>query len=436
MIAASLLTKEDVLIKNVPRLVDIENMLGIIKSIGGRAQHIGGDVFINCRDVGGGDSGQWPVASGQLKGDGFVSRIPNPESRAPNLESHPPSPVTIAPAQSSSLRASIFMLGPAIARFNCACVGLPGGCAIGNRPIDIHIAGLKALNVRVAEDEACVYCDGSHRTGGVVRLRFPSVGATENLMMASALGKGKTTLIFNAAREPEIEDLAHFINCMGGRVFGAGTSAVRIEGMERLGGCGYRPNADRIAAATFLTAVATAGGEVCVTGVEPQSFSAVTEVFKTAGCTVKEGNDYVTLNSGGRLRAVSEIATEPFPGFPTDMQAPVTAMLCTAQGKSVMRESVFESRFHYAAQLQKMGAKIAVAQNNLLAVVEGVEKLRGAQNLEAEDLRGGAALVIAALSADGESTVSGAHHIDRGYEALDNTLSGLGADIKREPPGC
>jgi len=420
LIAASLLSKEDIVLKNIPRLSDITHMLDIVRCIGGKAEYEGGDVHINCRLAADAPPG---IAASAESLDGA------PAKSAACQNAYAPS-VFIQPCQTSALRSSIFMLGPALARFKSACVGLPGGCAIGERPIDIHIAGLKKLNVQVYEENGCVRCDGSHMTDGAVRLRFPSVGATENLIMASALGKGRT-VIYNAAREPEVVDLASFINFLGGRVLGAGTNKVVIEGVERLGGGAYRPFSDRIAAPTYLAAVAAAGGTITVKNVAPENFSAVLGVFRQAGCRVAEGKDYVTLASDGRLKAVSTIVTAPFPGFPTDMQAQTAAMLSVADGESALVENVFENRFRYAVQLAKMGARITVSPGGRAAVIRGVGRLRGAR-VAAEDLRGGAALVIAALAAEGTSEVFDIFHIDRGYERMDEVLAGLNADIQRK----
>ena len=272
-----------------------------------------------------------------------------------------------------------------------------------------------------------IICDGSRKKGGIVELDFPSVGATENIMMAGVLGNG-VTVIRNAAREPEIVDLQNFINYLGGKVHGAGTGVITVEGVTALSGGEYAPLGDRIAAATYLTAVGIAGGRAQITGAAPELMYSVLEKFKRAGCEISEQNDGVIIASQGRLRAVHKIETQPFPGFPTDMQPQITAMLTVADGTSFIVENMFENRFKYTAQLIKMGAKIIVKDR--VAVVKGVKKLYGA-TVAAEDLRGGAALVAAAIGAEGETVVSGVRHIDRGYDKIENALAALGADIRR-----
>ena len=388
LIACSILSREDVVLKNVPKLSDITHMLDIVKSIGGKAEFDGQDIYINCKEA---------------------------------------NSVLIESNLTGALRSSIFMLGPILSRFRFASIGLPGGCAIGERPIDLHLAGLEALGVKVCEENGYVQCDGSQIRGGTVSLRFPSVGATENIIMAATLGR-KQTVIYNAAQEPEILDLQNFINSLGGKVSGAGTDTVTVEGVEKLHGGTYRPFTDRIVAASYLAVVAAAKGNIIIKDTAPESFSAVLEVFSCVGCDVTVGNDYVQLVSRKRLAAVAGLETRPYPGLPTDMQAQITAMLSMADGESTMVENVFENRFKYVEQLRTMGADITL--NGCRAVIRGVKQLYGA-NVSAEDLRGGAALVIAALSAEGESEIRDIYHIDRGYDRIEDTLLLFGADVKR-----
>ena len=385
ILAAALLTDEPVTVEDCPALVDVRNMLSILKTLGCRVEARGRDVVIDA-------------------------------SRA---ESHE-MPETL----SKRLRSSIFMLGPLIGRFRRARVSYPGGCEIGQRPIDLHLKGLRALGVTIREAHGMIDCDGARLQGADVYLDFPSVGATENVMMAAVLARGRTT-IHNAAREPEIRDLQDFINALGGRVRGGGTDRVTIEGVKALGGARYRPLPDRIVAGTLLAAAAATRGEVLLRRARPGDLGAVLDKLRQAGCEVEAGEAEIFLRS--RALKPFEVSTQPFPGFPTDLQAQFMALACAVEGASVIVENVFENRFAHAAQLRRMGADIFL--NGRLAVVRG-GKLCGAA-VQAGDLRGGAALVIAALAAEGESRVENVELIDRGYEALERMLAALGADIKR-----
>ena len=326
---------------------------------------------------------------------------------------------------SKKLRSSIFMMGPMLGRFRKAVATYPGGCEIGLRPIDLHLRGLAALGVKVREAHGMIYCDGSGLRGGEVHLDFPSVGATENLMMAAVTAPGNT-VIHNAAREPEIGDLQRFLNALGGRVSGAGTGRVLVRGVSSLGGASFRPMPDRIVAGTLLIAGAITGGQVAVEGARPADLGAVLDKLRQAGCGLEEEEDRVTLTAPARLRPV-EVSTQPFPGFPTDMQAQIMAMCCVAQGASLIVENVFENRFAHAAQLRCMGADIWASGR--MCLVRG-GKLTGAK-VAARDLRGGAALVLAGLAAEGVTEVEGAGLIDRGYEGLERVLGGLGARVER-----
>ncbi|MDR0425882.1 MAG: UDP-N-acetylglucosamine 1-carboxyvinyltransferase [Clostridiales bacterium] len=388
IIACSILCEDEINIQNCAPLSDILAMLRIIRKTGGRAEYKDGGVYINCRD-----SVPVPI-DGELTG---------------------------------GIRSSIFILGPILARFGRAQVCYPGGCEIGLRPIDLHLSGLKKLNVRIKDEGGLLVCDGRGMAAGEVDLDFPSVGATENIMMAAVFLKG-TSVIRNAAREPEIVDLAGFINAMGGRVSGAGTDTVHIEGVKRLAGRAYTPISDRIAGGTFLTACAMAGGDVRLNRFNPGAVNSLTEKLIRAGMRVERGAQYMRIKSEGRIRAIHKIETQPYPGFPTDMQAQTVAMLTLAQGASMMVENLFENRFKYTVQLNKMGADITVKDR--MAVVKGVKRLNGSV-VTAEDLRGGAALVMAALAADGVSYIGGVDHIDRGYYQLEEDFKRLGGDVKR-----
>lgn len=389
IIAGALLSEEDILIKNCSALSDITAMMKIIRSTGGKAEYDGNNILINCRNS---------------------------------------NPALIESDLTGKIRSSIFIMGPILARFKHAALSYPGGCEIGLRPIDLHIFGLKKLNVKIREENGHIICDGSDMKSAEIDLDFPSVGATENIMMAAVFLNGKTT-IRNAAREPEIVDLADFINSIGGKIYGAGTDTLIVEGVKKLSGGEYTPVPDRIAGCTFLAACALTGGDVYLENLRSDTVNAVTEKLMRAGCELTRGYDFVRIRSSGKLKAIHKVETQPYPGFPTDMQAPLVAMLTRANGCSVMVENLFENRYKYTVQLNKMGAKITVKDR--IAVVKGVNKLHGT-SIKSEDLRGGAALVIAALAAEGESIVTGVSHIDRGYYKIEDDFRSLGADIKRE----
>ncbi|MDR0929009.1 MAG: UDP-N-acetylglucosamine 1-carboxyvinyltransferase, partial [Oscillospiraceae bacterium] len=303
----------------------------------------------------------------------------------------------------------------------------PGGCDIGMRPIDLHLTGLRALGVRITEEGGLIECDGSQMRGGLVHLDYPSVGATENVMMAAVLTPGITE-IHNAACEPEIIDLERFINAMGGRVSGAGTQTVVIHGVRRLHGIHFRPMSDRIVAGTLLAAAAATGGEITLLGASPGDMTAITAKLQEMGCRMDIHPDEMTLIAPRRLRAFAHLQTLPHPGFPTDMQAQMFALAAIAQGSAVIQENVFENRFTHVPDFRRMGARIQV--NDRIAVVRGVRRLHGAR-VTAHDLRGGAAMVIAGLAAEGVTEIEQIHLIDRGYEGFEDQLSALGAKIER-----
>ena len=328
---------------------------------------------------------------------------------------------------SKQIRSSIFLLGPILGKMRRATVTYPGGCEIGLRPIDLHLKGLKALGVRIREEGGVVFCDGSQMRPGDVYFDYPSVGATENVMMAAALLPGITS-IHNAAREPEIEDLQRFINLMGGKIRGAGTQLIQVEGVSALHGVDYAPIPDRIAAGTLLCAAAITGGEILLHGVRTADMIPICDKLREMGCEITEEKDRAALTAPRRLKAFSQLQTQPHPGFPTDMQAQMLAVSCVAEGTSVIVENVFENRFSHVADLIRMGARISV--NGRTAVVRGVEGLQGAR-VRARDLRGGAALVLAALRAQGESVVEHAELVDRGYAHLETVLANLNAKVER-----
>jgi UDP-N-acetylglucosamine 1-carboxyvinyltransferase len=323
------------------------------------------------------------------------------------------------------MRASFLVLGPLLARTGKVRIALPGGCAIGARPIDLHLKGLAALGAEIEVKNGWVEARARRLRGAQVYLDFPSVGATENIMMAAALAEG-TTVIENAAGEPEIVDLANFINAMGGRVTGAGTRVIKVEGVKELHGTTHAVIPDRIEAGTFMVAVAATGGEVFLENVITTHLKAVIAKLTEAGAVLIEENGGLWVRSEPPLNAV-DIKTMPYPGFPTDMQPQFMALLTVARGTSVITETVFENRFMHVHELKRMGANITIEGH--CAVVKGAEKITGAQ-VKATDLRAGAALVIAGLMAEGKTEIGCIHHIHRGYENLVEKFQGLGADIR------
>lgn len=388
ILAACVLTEEEVTLHAMPDITDVRRMVDILRILGCRVTCQGHDMCISGMDM---SSHEMPD---QL---------------------------------SKQIRSSIFMLGPILSRFRQATVTYPGGCEIGLRPIDLHLSGLRALGVRISEDGGIIHCDGRHMHPGDVHLDYPSVGATENVMMAAACLPGTTT-IHNAAREPEIVDLMGFINAMGGRVRGAGCATITVEGVERLHGAEYTPMPDRIVAGTLLAAAAITGGRIELTNAPVGDMHAINAKLREMGCDLRETKDTLLLTAPERLNAFSVLQTQPHPGFPTDMQVQMLALLAVSEGTGVIVENVFENRFTHAGDLNRMGARILCTGRT--AVVRGVERLSGA-NVTARDLRGGAALVLAGLQAQGETLVEHAELIDRGYERFERQLNLLGAKVTR-----
>ncbi len=388
ILAASVLTDEKIVIKNVPAITDVNNMVKILGCLGCRTAFIGNDVEIDssCADC---------------------YEIPSVLAR--------------------ELRSSVFLLGSVISRFRKAKIAYPGGCDIGLRPVDLHLNGLKRLGVRITEANGYISCECDRLTGNEIMLDCPSVGATENIMLAAVKAEG-TTVIKNAAREPEIEDLQKFLNSIGGKVSGAGSGTVIIEGVETLKGGEYLPICDRIEAGTFLIGAAMCGGEIQLCGVNAELISSLLHKLRENGCKIRVKDDKIYLKCDKRLNSVKSIETQPYPGFPTDLQAQMTALCCICRGHSIVTENLFETRFKYVPELKKMGADVTVIDRN--AFIRGVEKLKGAEVM-AHDLRGGAALVIAALAAEGRSEIFDISHIDRGYSDFEYKLRALGGDIVR-----
>lgn len=343
------------------------------------------------------------------------------------IDPRPSDKYCIPEEYTKKIRSSIFMLGPLVARFGKAKVAYPGGCNIGSRPIDLHIKGLQSLNVKIEERHGFIYCETKNIVGGEVHLDFPSVGATENIMMASVFGKG-TTKIYNAAKEPEIEDLQNFINAMGGKVKGAGTSTIEIVGVNKLGGGEYTPISDRIIAGTYMIACASAGGKIELNNTNYAHNTALISKLKQSGCNIKLKNDTIYIEVGHRLKSTSLLETLPYPGFPTDLQSQMLTLQTISKGSSMIIENLFETRFKIFTELKKMGADIIVKDR--MAFVNGVKTLYGA-SVTAPDLRSGAGLVIAGICADGYTTINDIYHIDRGYLSIEKDLNSLGTDITR-----
>jgi UDP-N-acetylglucosamine 1-carboxyvinyltransferase len=325
------------------------------------------------------------------------------------------------------MRASVLVMGPLLARLGKAKVSLPGGCAIGTRPIDLHLKGLEALGARIRMEHGYILAETPGLKGTRIYLDFPSVGATEHIIMAAVLAEG-TTIIENAAEEPEIVALANFINSMGGNIKGAGTKVIKIEGVEGLGSTTHTIIPDRIEAGSFLVAGAITGGDLLLENVIIDHLKPVVAKLIEAGIVVREEENGIRLISSGQYNAV-DIKTLPYPGFPTDMQAQFMALLSLAQGTSIITETVFENRFMHAEELCRLGANIKIEGRS--AVVEGCARLQGAQ-VKATDLRAGAALIIAGLVAQGETVITNTYHIDRGYDNIVEKLRRVGANISRE----
>lgn len=391
ILAATLLTDKTIRLTNCPYISDVTNMLTILRELGCRTKRTGDTVVINTADA----------AS-------YV--MPEHLSR--------------------ELRSSIFMLGPILSRFGKVCCVYPGGCDIGNRPIDLHLKGLRDLNVDVVEKDGKVYCDSSNIKGAVVHLDFPSVGATENIMMAATAAHGKT-VIMNAACEPEIADLQTFMRKMGYNVSGAGTSTIVIDGKcpSQSDIIEHRIIPDRIVAGTMLCSAAITHGNITLHSVQPADLTAVISKLREMGCIIETTHDRITLSAPDELKAVSRIETMPHPGFPTDMQALIFAVCTVCKGASVICENLFENRYRHAGELAKMGACAMI--NNRTAVIQG-GRLHGA-TVNACDLRGGAALIVAALAAEGTTVVEYVdRYVDRGYDHIENMLCALGAHITRK----
>jgi len=328
-----------------------------------------------------------------------------------------------------TMRASILVLGPLLARYGRADVSLPGGCAIGSRPVNLHIKGLEAMGADIRVEGGYIRARADRLRGSRLVMDLVTVTGTENLMMAAALAEGET-VIENAAREPEVTDLANCLNAMGARIEGAGTDTLHIQGVESLSGTHYRVLPDRIETGTYLVAAAITGGRVKVKDTRPDTMDATLQALREAGATIETGEDWISLDMEGRRPQAVNLRTAPYPAFPTDMQAQFTALNAVAEGTGTITETVFENRFMHIQEMQRMGADVRVEGNT--AITRGVERLTGAPVM-ATDLRASASLVLAGLVADGDTCVDRIYHIDRGYECIEEKLAQLGARIRRVP---
>lgn len=325
------------------------------------------------------------------------------------------------------VRASIFVLGALLGKFRSASIAYPGGCKIGSRPIDIHIKGFKSLGAKIVERHGYIYCHGENLKAGEVVLDFPSVGATESLMMCATLLKGRTTLK-NCAREPEVEALQNFLNSMGAKIYGAGTDVIVIDGVEKLHGTSFRVISDRIVAGTYLLATAICGGDVVLEGALAEHNQSLISFLKQTACKIQINSDTIRLKANKRLSSIEKIETMPYPLFPTDLQPQMMVLQAVSRGTCLLTENLFENRFGHVTELRKMGADIVVKDRS--ALIKGVEKLYGA-DVFASDLRAGAALVLAGLVAEGYTTVHNIDFVDRGYYKIEEKYKLLGANIRR-----
>lgn len=386
ILAGAILTKDTVVIRDCPKISDVYSMMNILTVLGVKTRFENNDLIVDSKDI-----NDYVISSSLAK----------------------------------QLRSSIFMMGALVSRMKRAELSFPGGCNIGARPIDIHLKGLKELGVHVLEEKDEIKCYAQKITGKKILLNFPSVGATENLMLASVLAEGKTE-IHNPAKEPEIVDLMNFLNTMGAKVYGAGTSTILIEGVKKLHGTDYKPIPDRIEAGTYLLATAITGGEIELSNCNAKNIWSLIHKLCNNTCKICIKDDIIYIKCGGKRKAFS-FTTGPYPFFSTDLQAQTMALLTVSDGESVVTENVFEKRYTHVNELVKMGAKISVKGKT--AVVNGVKVLNGA-NVVAKDLRGGASLVLAGLNAQGTTVVDNIHHVKRGYLDMDKKLCALGADIK------
>ena len=389
LLAASLLGTEDIILEDVPRLKDVEIMCEVLTSLGATVEYLEKDVIkINSANV-------------------------NKFETSYDLM--------------SKMRASFLVMGPLLTRLGKTKNSLPGGCAIGTRPIDLHLKGFKALGATIDVDHGNISAHAVRLIGDKIYLDFPSVGATENIMMAAVMAEGET-ILDNAAMEPEIVDLSNFLNKLGADIKGAGTSSIRIKGVKHLGGARHQIIPDRIEAGTFMVAAAITGGDIVVDNVITAHIKPVIAKLKEAGCTVIENGDSIRVIGAKKLNSI-DIKTLPYPGFPTDMQSQFMALMTVCGGTSVAIETVFENRFMHVDELKRMGADIKIDGRS--AIIQGVKSLTSAP-VKASDLRAGAALILAGLVAEGVTEIDNVYHIDRGYDGIEEKFTNLGAKIYRK----
>lgn len=389
IMAATIISGSETEIENCPELSDVTAAMDILRHLGCRAERRGDMVYVDSRGM---------------------NRTDIPEGLM------------------HEMRSSVIFLGAILARAHMATISYPGGCELGKRPVDLHLSALRSLGAEIEEQGCNINCTDKGLVGTEINLRFPSVGATENTMLAACAAKGRT-VITNAAREPEIVDLQEFMRKLGANISGAGTSTVTIDGFEPQKNIRHRVMSDRIVSSTAMCCVAAAGGCLTLNEVEPEDFETVTAALEYMGCDIERGEHTIRLKCERALRACYSIETKPYPAFPTDAQPLLMAVCITAAGETVFTENIFENRYRHVPELCRLGAEISLEDR--IARVSGVKRLVGT-NVSATDLRGGAALVTAALSAEGKTVISDSGHITRGYENLDKMLGSLGAELRYE----
>ena len=389
IMAAAILNESKSIINNIPNISDVHVMIDILKSIGCKAKYEDSTLYL--------DSSNIDITS-------------------------------VKEEYMKMLRSSIIVMGAMIGRFNDISISYPGGCSIGARPIDLHLDALKTLGVKITEENGYIYCHRDNLIGSIINLQFPSVGATENAILTAVKAKG-TTIINNAAKEPEIEDLQEFLNSMGAKVNGAGTSCIQIEGVDKLHSVNHTIIPDRIAIGTYMIASAITGGNLEVDKVIKAHMDPIVKKLEEAGCIIEYKNKGLIMSSPKKIIPIDIVKTSPHPGFPTDMQSQLMTLLCLGKGTSIFHETIFENRFMHCDELIKMGANIINITENI-CMVKGVDVLTG-EKVKAMDLRGGAALVLAGLVAEGTTEVSSINYIERGYEDFEFILRNLGANIEK-----
>ncbi|MFR9070660.1 MAG: UDP-N-acetylglucosamine 1-carboxyvinyltransferase [Paraclostridium sp.] len=389
IMAAAILNESKSIINNIPNISDVHVMIDILKSIGCKAKYEDSTLYLDSSNI-------------------YITSVKEEYMKM--------------------LRSSIIVMGAMIGRFNDISISYPGGCSIGARPIDLHLDALKTLGVKITEENGYIYCHRDNLIGSIINLQFPSVGATENAILAAVKAKG-TTIINNAAKEPEIEDLQEFLNSMGAKVNGAGTSCIQIEGVDKLHSVNHTIIPDRIAIGTYMIASAITGGNLEVDKVIKAHMDPIVKKLEEAGCIIEYKNKGLIMSPPKKIIPIDIVKTSPHPGFPTDMQSQLMTLLCLGKGTSIFHETIFENRFMHCDELIKMGANIINITENI-CMVKGVDVLTG-EKVKAMDLRGGAALVLAGLVAEGTTEVSSINYIERGYEDFEFILRNLGANIEK-----